>query len=714
MHTVDVANTIITHDAGSPRDQLSPFWEATAPLSYIGWGKTTQLGYGLGLAMGAKLAPARQALHQRLGRRRHRLHRHGLRDRRARAHPDPVGPAQQLLDGDRAAGHAGRDREVPAHRHQRQLRRHGQGVRRLRRARHRARARSSRRSSAASRRPKRARRPCSSSSPRRPTTSRCSREWRAHATHLFPVGFSGGARGRGVGAAGGGGGRGQAALRRRAVSSSPRRRRRTTAIVREPSASSIPPAPHYNTLLRVDPNDPTGTKVVPDVAESWSVRPMGRTYTLKLRRGVKFHDGAELTSARVKATYDKIVIPAGRRRSFRRGPYADVEAVQAPDPYTIVFRLKWPSASMAQPVPRRSTGSTGRHPRQGSALVREERDGHGTVHVRGARAAARTGSARRSPTMGQGQPTSTAIAGLREGHIGAGRRGARRARHIQFADSPRREHDTSCRRSARRPWCRRARGTASLLVTGNPERSRGTTARAPRAEPRRSIGAAQALSRIAGSSRWSAACRCRARPTPPRPRSWRSSRATAVTSNARAEARRLLKEAGVPDGLLLLVQEPRRADAVRARRHLADRPVAEGGAQRQARVPEKERPSGTPTAGAGDFEVVDRHAVQLHRRSGHGPLDKFQSTGVSDSNLGATRIRRSTSSTRSSRARRIRKSASGYVRESRSAWSTRKRTSSTRCSGTGIVPHSAKLKGWTITPSALPEPPARPGVAGRG
>jgi thiamine pyrophosphate-dependent acetolactate synthase large subunit-like protein len=56
MHTVDVANTIITHDAGSPRDQLSPFWECAAPLTYIGWGKTTQLGYGLGLAMGAKLA----------------------------------------------------------------------------------------------------------------------------------------------------------------------------------------------------------------------------------------------------------------------------------------------------------------------------------------------------------------------------------------------------------------------------------------------------------------------------------------------------------------------------------------------------------------------------------------------------------------------------------------------------------------------------------
>ena len=53
---VDKTKTIITHDAGSPRDQTTPFWEAITPLSYIGWGKTTQLGYGLGLAMGAKLA----------------------------------------------------------------------------------------------------------------------------------------------------------------------------------------------------------------------------------------------------------------------------------------------------------------------------------------------------------------------------------------------------------------------------------------------------------------------------------------------------------------------------------------------------------------------------------------------------------------------------------------------------------------------------------
>ena len=53
---VDAANTIITHDAGSPRDQLVPMWQCTAPRTYIGWGKSTQLGFGLGAIMGAKLA----------------------------------------------------------------------------------------------------------------------------------------------------------------------------------------------------------------------------------------------------------------------------------------------------------------------------------------------------------------------------------------------------------------------------------------------------------------------------------------------------------------------------------------------------------------------------------------------------------------------------------------------------------------------------------
>ena len=53
---LDVPNSIVTHDSGYPRDQMVPFWETVSPRGYLGWGKSTQLGYGLGLAIGAKLA----------------------------------------------------------------------------------------------------------------------------------------------------------------------------------------------------------------------------------------------------------------------------------------------------------------------------------------------------------------------------------------------------------------------------------------------------------------------------------------------------------------------------------------------------------------------------------------------------------------------------------------------------------------------------------
>ena len=106
-----------------------------------------------------------------------------------------------------------------------------------------------------------------------------------------------------------------------------------------------PAAPHYNTLLRVDPNDRTGTRVVGDLAESWTISDDGRTYTLAIRRGVRFHDGAELTSRDVKASYEKIVNPPAGVSSFRKSQYVDVEAIEAPSPFTVVFRLKWPSAS---------------------------------------------------------------------------------------------------------------------------------------------------------------------------------------------------------------------------------------------------------------------------------------------------------------------------------------------------------------------------------
>jgi peptide/nickel transport system substrate-binding protein len=107
-----------------------------------------------------------------------------------------------------------------------------------------------------------------------------------------------------------------------------------------------PMAPHYSTLLRVDPTDRTGTKAVGDLAESWTVSKDQQTYTFKIRKGVKFHDGSELTSRDVKASYDKILQPPAGVKSLRKEAYGSIVSVDAPDPHTVVIKLKYPEASI--------------------------------------------------------------------------------------------------------------------------------------------------------------------------------------------------------------------------------------------------------------------------------------------------------------------------------------------------------------------------------
>jgi peptide/nickel transport system substrate-binding protein len=104
-----------------------------------------------------------------------------------------------------------------------------------------------------------------------------------------------------------------------------------------------PIAPFYSLLLRVDPDD--YTKIVGDLAESWTIADDQLTYSFKIRRGVTFHDGSPLTAKDVKASYDKIIFPPPGVVSDRQAQYAVVEAVEAPDDETVRFRLKRPSAS---------------------------------------------------------------------------------------------------------------------------------------------------------------------------------------------------------------------------------------------------------------------------------------------------------------------------------------------------------------------------------
>jgi peptide/nickel transport system substrate-binding protein len=103
-------------------------------------------------------------------------------------------------------------------------------------------------------------------------------------------------------------------------------------------------APLYSTLLQIDPY--SYPKIIGDVATEWKIAPDGLTYTFKLHQGIRFHDGSTLTAADVKATYDKIIFPPSGVRSIRKNAYAAVGSVEAPDPATIVFKLKHPSASL--------------------------------------------------------------------------------------------------------------------------------------------------------------------------------------------------------------------------------------------------------------------------------------------------------------------------------------------------------------------------------
>jgi peptide/nickel transport system substrate-binding protein len=105
-----------------------------------------------------------------------------------------------------------------------------------------------------------------------------------------------------------------------------------------------PVAPHYSLLIKFDQwNYP---KIVGDVAESWTVSKDKKTYTFKIRKGIKWHDGSVLTARDVKATYDKIIFPPKGVTSVRKGSYEMVESVEAPDDQTVVFKLKWAAASI--------------------------------------------------------------------------------------------------------------------------------------------------------------------------------------------------------------------------------------------------------------------------------------------------------------------------------------------------------------------------------
>ena len=111
-------------------------------------------------------------------------------------------------------------------------------------------------------------------------------------------------------------------------------------------ATLHPVRPHYSGLLKVAGDVNAKLELKGDLAESFDVSKDGLTYTFKLHRNVKFHDGSPFTSADIKATYERIINPPAGVVSARKALHEDIVAIETPDPYTAVFKLKAPNASM--------------------------------------------------------------------------------------------------------------------------------------------------------------------------------------------------------------------------------------------------------------------------------------------------------------------------------------------------------------------------------
>jgi peptide/nickel transport system substrate-binding protein len=96
-------------------------------------------------------------------------------------------------------------------------------------------------------------------------------------------------------------------------------------------------SPMYDTLLRRSPKD--GQTIIPDLAWKWDISPDGKKYTFHLRKGVKFHDGADFTAEDVKATYERIARPPKGVVIPRTPLFATVGDIVVLDPHRIEFRL---------------------------------------------------------------------------------------------------------------------------------------------------------------------------------------------------------------------------------------------------------------------------------------------------------------------------------------------------------------------------------------
>ena len=461
-----------------------------------------------------------------------------------------------------------------------------------------------------------------------------------------------------------------------------------------------PLAPHYNTLLRIDPFDRTGTRPVPDLAESWTISPDGLTYTFRLRQGVRFHDGSPMTSRDVKASYEKIVFPPTGVISMRKGSYGAVEAIEAPDPYTVRFRLKWPEASFLIAV-----SSPYNWIYQADILTRDmhwyETNVMGTgpfkfvEHVKGSHWVGK----KNPDYWDKGKPYLDGFRALFISSSSAQVAAIRGERaHIQFRGFSPADRDAIVAALGGKVTVQESAWNCVQLVTMNHERKpfddkrvrRALTLAVDRYEGSKNLSRIAVVKEVAGiqvpGTPWA---------TPPTELEKLAGYGRDIAAN-RAEARRLLREAGVPDGFAFTfknrgVPQPYEPIAI----WLIDQWRQIG---LNVRMETVEASAHVSMLRRGDFDVASDAQCSFIVEPDID-LQKFQSTGISDNNYSHYQdpviddlfFKQSRAMDPEERKRLLRALERRLLDEEVHYFYT--------LQWHRIVPHSAKVRGWTITPA---------------
>jgi len=461
-----------------------------------------------------------------------------------------------------------------------------------------------------------------------------------------------------------------------------------------------PLAPSYNTLLRIDPTDRTGTRPVPDLAESWTISPDGMTYTFKVRQGVRFHDGSVMTSRDVKASYEKIIFPPAGVTSMRKGSYQVVEVVEAPDPHTVRFRLKWPEASFLI-----SLASPYNWIMKADILAKDirwyETNVMGTgpfkfvEHVKGSHWVAK----KNPDYWDKGKPYLDGYRGLFVSSSSAQVAAIRGERaHIQFRGFSPADRDALVQALGSKITVQESAWNCVQLVTMNHERKpfddkrvrRALTLALDRHEASKTLSRIAVVKEVGGiqvpGTPWA---------TPPAELEKLAGYGRDTAAN-RTEARRLLREAGVPDGFAFTfknrgIPQPYEPIAI----WLIDQWRQIG---LNVKMETIEASAHVSYLRRGDFDVASDAQCSFVVEPDID-IQKFQSPGISDNNycrckdpvLDDLFLRQARAIDPEERKRLLRAFEKRLLDEEVHYFYT--------LQWHRIIPHNAKVRGWTITPS---------------